>query len=328
MIREKKKVFAGRNVVIVFAAIVSIIGCGKKENRTDVFRLNIASGLNSLDPAQMGSIAAHEIGMQIYDGLVKLDERGNIAPALAKRWEIEDSGKTLRFFLRSGVKFQSNDCFPGDTGRIVTAGDCKYSFERICDPRTKSTGWWLFHSTVVGADDFHDAIERGETKTGVRGFEAPDDTTFVVRLTRSFAPFLSMLAMPYCYVVPHEAVEKYSENFFQHPVGTGAFVLDHWTPDVELVLKRNPFYWDTASQGNIETINVSFVNDTKTEFLEFTNGELDEVSAIAQGFENAVFDESGNLQGDYKKYTSLSLPALTSEYYGILLDTTEDAAKS
>ncbi|HET7153357.1 MAG TPA: ABC transporter substrate-binding protein [Candidatus Kapabacteria bacterium] len=323
------KFFAQRYVIVITALVIAgIAGCGKKENKPDVFRLNIASGLNSLDPAQMGSIAAHEIGMQIYEGLVKVNEQGDIAPALAKRWEIADSGKTLKFILRSGVKFQNDDCFPNHTGRTVTAGDCKYSFERICDPRTRSTGWWLFHNTVVGADDFHDAIEQGEIKTGVRGFEALDDTTFVVHLTRPFAPFLSMLAMPYSYVVPHEAVEKYGENFFQHPVGAGAFAFDHWTPDVELVLKRNPSYWDSASHGSIETVNVSFVQDTKTEFLQFTKGDLDEVNTIAPGFENAVFDESGNLQGDYKKYTSLSLPALTSEYYGILLDTTEDAGKS
>ncbi len=298
---------------------LALAGCGGGGDSAKEFRFNLASGLGSLDPAQMGSVSAGIAGIQLFDGLVRLDTAGNVAPALASHWRVSDDGTEYRFSLRRDVRFHDDPCFPGGKGRTVSAADVKFSFERICDPRTKSTGWWMFHDRVVGADAFHDSLEHGVTLTGVAGFVVEGDSVFILRLTTPFAPMLAMLTMPYAFVMPCEASDKYGAELFQHPVGTGTFRLDHWTPDVELVLARVPDDWHGA-RGTIERVSVTFAKDVKTEFLEFSRGTRDLALAVPPGFEEDVFDSSGALHGKYAAYHLLSLPALTTEYYGILLD--------
>ena len=157
------------------------------------------------------------------------------------------------------------------------------------------------------------------------GIDAVNDSTVVIRLESSFAPFLLMLTMPYGFIVAREAVQHYGADVFQHPVGTGPYRLDHWKPDEELVLTRHAGYRQ-QSGGTIETVTVTFGRDVKTEFMEFTRGNYDVTMAVAQGFENAVFDSTGAVTQEYQKYRSVALPALTTEYYGILVDPTLDAA--
>src|SRR5205085_3495914 len=106
------------------------------------------------------------------------------------------------------------------------------------------------------------------------------DTTFVINLVKPFAPFAEHLATSFGFVLPREAVEKYGKDFFQHPVGTGAFIFSYWKPDEEIILKRNPKYWQHDSAGNqlplLDEVKFTFIKDDKTLFANFERGVLDE----------------------------------------------------
>lgn len=78
-----------------------------------------------------------------------------------------------------------------------------YSLGRLTDTRVSSPGAW--------------------TMNYVDSIEAPDDSTLHIRLKKPFPAFLSLLTMPYCMVVPQEAVDFLGEDFRTRPVGTGAF---------------------------------------------------------------------------------------------------------
>ena len=75
-------------------------------------------------------MTSHEYIMQLFSGLVRLDDNLEPAPDIAQRWEVSDDGRTYTFYLRQDVKFQD--------GREVKAEDFKYSWERACDPDTGS----------------------------------------------------------------------------------------------------------------------------------------------------------------------------------------------
>jgi peptide/nickel transport system substrate-binding protein len=103
-----------------------------------------------------------------------------------------------------------------------------------------------------------------------------NDSTVELELERPFAPFLALLTLPYCWIVPREAVEYYGEDFFRNPVGTGPFQLAEWRADVRLVLRRNPRYFKRDPQGRrlpyLEHVVVRFLRDPKTAFWEFQRG--------------------------------------------------------
>ena len=74
--------------------------------------------------------------------------------------------------------------------------------------------------------------------------EALNDSTLSIKLNKAFPPFLGILSMQYCSVVPKEAVEHYGSEFGRNPIGTGPFYLKNWEESVKLVLRRNPNYFE------------------------------------------------------------------------------------
>ena len=232
-----------------------MVACGTSDRNSDkqIFRYNESAGIASLDPAFAKDQAMIWASQQLFNGLIQLDTALAVQPAIAKRWEISDDGLTYTFILRRDVYFHRNACFAAGRRRVV-ASDFVYSFNRIVDEKVASPGRWIFDNVAVTDGNY--------------AFSAPNDTTFVVTLKQPFAPFLGMMGMPYCSVVPHEAVEHYGADFRQNPVGTGPFRFQKWKEGVKLVLQRNPNYFERDADGNrlpyLDAIAVTFIVDKQT----------------------------------------------------------------
>jgi peptide/nickel transport system substrate-binding protein len=306
-------------------AAAFIAGCGRPSGAANnSFAYNEIEDLNTLDPARTSARTPWWVGGQIYVGLVGLDSALAPIPMIAKSWSTSEDGRQWTFNLRSDVLFADDPCFPGGTGRKVTAEDVRYSFERICNPATASTGFWVFRGKVVGAEEYYnDSAARA--KGHVAGFNVLNDTTLRIDLVEPSPLLLSLLSMPYCYVVPREAAEKYGTDFFRHPVGAGPFRLAEWKSGERLVLTRNPHYFEKDAAGKalpyLDSVVVTFIADKKTEFAEFQSGHLDAVTSIDPAFLDQVISPDGkSLVGDYTKYHLFNVPSMSIEYYGIMLD--------
>jgi peptide/nickel transport system substrate-binding protein len=250
---------------------------------------------------------------QLFNGLVALDDSLVIQPDLAQSWDISDNGTCYTFRLRSNVWFHPHTFPDGKTfHRKLTAQDVVWSFTRICDPKTASSGLWLFKERVVGVADF----QAGKTQT-VSGFRAVNDTTVEIRLERPFPPFLSLLAMPYAFIVPKEVVDHYGKDFRLHPVGTGAFVFKYWTEGRQLVLHKNPDYFEKGLP-RIDAIVAGFISNRLSAFMELQNGNLDFIEGIDPLLRDELLDSTGKLMPKYAdKLHFFLLPQLTTEYWGI-----------
>ncbi len=285
---------------------------------------------SSLDPVRMNSKVEDDIATNIYEHLVDNSAKLEIEPELASRWEISPDGKTYTFHLRTDVFFHDDACFPAGKGRKMVASDVKYSLERVCDPKTLTSGYWVFQGIVEGADDYflRDSLNKlGKNITEVAGFQVVNDSTFVVKLVQPFAPFLEHLTTSFGFVTAKEAVEKYGKDFFQHPVGTGPFVFDHWKPDEEIVMKRNPHYWQHDGSGNqlplLDEVRFTMIKDDKTLFANFERGVLDEDFTIPTESFDQIVTADKNLTPAYqsKKYQLQHVTAMCSYFIDILCTT-------
>src|SRR6185437_15267837 len=182
-----------------------ITSCNHHEKVKNIFRYNEQSGVATLDPAFAKSQSIMWVIHQIYNTLVQTDNNLNLVPSLAKSWDISADNLTFTFHLRNDVFFHDNAAFPNGKGRKMTAYDVEYSFKRIMDPATASSGAWIFNGRV----------------DTVQPFKAIDDTTFQLKLLKPFHPILGVMSMQYCSIIPHEVVEKYGKDFRRHPCGTG-----------------------------------------------------------------------------------------------------------
>lgn len=287
-----------------------------------IFRMNVLRGdPNGLDPVLVDSKHADDIASQIYDKLVDLNDSLNLVPELARSWEVSDDGLSYTFNLRTDVRFQDHESFDGGRGRMMTAEDVQYSLTRCCDPRERSKAFWAFKGKVRGADAFYDAAASGRPIDGVEGFVVLNDSTFRIDLIEPYAPFLYILVNSLGSVVPREAVEHYGVDFARNPVGTGPFTFDYWTEGGELVLLRNPDYWESDMRGNrlpyLDSIAFTFITDDNTQFQSFVTGSLDELFNIPTAqFETVVNAETMELLPEYEGFRLQSVPAMLTWYFG------------
>ncbi|HSI89799.1 MAG TPA: ABC transporter substrate-binding protein, partial [Adhaeribacter sp.] len=286
------------------------------QNEKRVFRYNQPEALSSLDPAFARNQANIWASTQLYNGLVELNDELKPAPSLARRWEISPDGMVYTFYLRPGVHFHDSPVFPNGKGRPVIARDFVYSFNRILDPATASTGAWIFNGKV---------LESAKGVVSDTAFKAVNDSTLRIYLKEPFIAFTEILSMPYAYVVPQEAVQKYGKDFREHPVGTGPFQFKLWDEGNALVFHRNPNYWKTDGRGQqlpyLDAVQISFITDKKMEFINFQQQKLDFLSGIKEGTRDIILQRDGSLQPDFAgKFTVQKVPYLNTEYIGFQLD--------
>jgi len=236
--------------------------------------------------------------------LVQLDDSLNVNPSIAARWEISEDGLTYTFTLRNDVYFHHNECFGAVKNRRVTAEDIKYSFNRLLDPAINSPGSWVFKGKVAKTNPF----------------TAPDDDTFIIKLNKSFRPFLGMLSMQYCSVVPKEAIEFYGSTFRSHPVGTGPFKFKRWIENQSLFLSKNENYFEKGFP-KVDAIRISFIGDRKIAYLEMLNGNIDFFSGLESSYINELVTKEGTIHpAKAEKIQFIKSPYLNSEYLGINLE--------
>ena len=289
---------------------------GRKGTEQQVFHYNEATGIATLDPAFAKNQSIIWAVHQLYNTLVETDDALRIVPSLAYRWEVSEDRKVYIFHLRQDVYFHDHEVFPGGKGRKMTATDVEYSFRRITDPATASSGAWIFNDRI----------------DPVNGFKALDDSTFQLTLVRPFTPVLGLLSMKYCSVVPREVVEKFGHDFRNHPCGTGPFVFKAWEEGQALILHRNSRYFEKDSAGKplprLDGIKISFYDSRATEFLLFRQGKLDFINDIDPSFKDEVLTKKGVLRKDWEGKIRLSKhPYLNTEYLGILVDSSKAVVK-
>ncbi|MDB5246721.1 MAG: transporter substrate-binding protein [Segetibacter sp.] len=282
-----------------------------------MFSYNVQEGIATLDPAFAKSQAPIWAAHQLYNTLVETDSNLNIVPSLAKSWEVSNDRLTYTFHLRNDVLFHDNEAFDNGKGRKMNAADVVYSFSRIMDKATASSGAWIFNNRV---DSTH-------------GFTAVNDSTFQLTLIRPFHPIMGILTMQYCSVVPKEVVEKYGKDFRSHPCGTGPFRFHFWEEGQALVLHKNPHYFEKDEQGKplpyLDAIKVSFLDSKATEFLAFQQRELSFVNDIDPSFKDEVLTKAGELRKDWQQKIILQKhPFLNTEYLGILVDENNPVVKN
>lgn len=302
-----------KTALYMAALLLSLMwSCKSSDPNADkkIFKYNESAGISSLDPAFAKDQAMIWATSQLFNGLIQLDSNLNVQPCIAHSWQISPDGKTYTFYLRNDVFFHPSTCF-ADSTRKVVASDFVYSFNRILDEKVASPGRWIFNEV-----DYNNSTP---------AFSAPNDSTFVIRLRQPFSPFLSILGMPYCFVVPHEVVKYYGSDFRRHPIGTGPFKLQIWKENVKLVMRKNPNYFEKDEKNNnlpyLDGVAITFIIDKQTVFLEFVKGNLDFMNSLDASYKDELLTQTGQLRDKYKNKINMhSQPYLNTEYLGFLMD--------
>jgi peptide/nickel transport system substrate-binding protein len=287
-------------IIILFGILLS--SCEKDSDiKNNIFKYNEYSNISSLDPAFSSTLRNIWPVNQIFNGLVQLDKNLEIKGDIASSWTISEDKKTYTFKIRQDVYFHNSELFGKNLTRNVKAKDFEYSFNRLIDSKIASPGYWVFNN--------------------VKDFKSISDSIFQIELKKEFDPFLGILSMKYCSVVPQEIVAALGDKFSKKPIGTGPFKFKKWDENVKLVLSKNKNYFEHDSLGQklpyLDGIAISFIPDKKSEFMELLSGRLDMVSSPENSIIDQIFDYKGDLNPRFSSnYNLLKSPYLNTEYIG------------
>lgn len=249
----------------LFLFLLTLTACQPKPTETtkQVLRLNMTEDAVSLDPRVVHRVKDLTLTRHLFEGLTRMD--GNHKPqlALAKGYEISEDRHTYTFHLRH-TEWSNGDA--------LIADDFVYSWRRTLDP---SFGSLCAHMLfpIKNAEEVH-ARHLGAEALGVY---ARDDHTLIVELVEPTPYFLELVAFPTFFPV-NRNVDQNFPNWAappgKHFASSGPFFLEKWIPDQEIVLGKNPSYWD-SSNVFLEKIDFSMIADNNTESLLFNQGQLD-----------------------------------------------------
>jgi len=229
---------------------------------------------HTLDPAVSGEMTSHQYILQLFNGLVRLDDDLEPVPDIAREWRVSDDGRTYTFYLRRDVRFHD--------GREVKAEDVEYSWQRACDPNTSSQTAATYLGDIVGVNK----VLAGESRE-ISGIRVIDDYALEVTIDAPKAYFLSKLTYPTAFVVDKTNVSSGSE-WWHHPNGTGPFRLKEWDENNWLVLERNERYYGKSA----EVGSVVFHLWGGIPMNMYETGEID-AAGVSVGYIDKVTDEAG-----------------------------------
>jgi peptide/nickel transport system substrate-binding protein len=187
----------------------------------------LTSAITSAGPSQL-------VSGKIFDGLLTYDAKLQPQPQLATAWSVSADGLTVRLALRAGVRWHD--------GKPFTSEDVAFSLLKI---------WKVYHSRGRG------------TFANVDKVDTPDALTVIWHLSKPAPYLLSALASTESQVLPahlYRAGAVLTNPVNNAPVGTGPFRFVRWNRGSDIVLERNPDYWQ-AGQPWLDQLIFRFLPD-------------------------------------------------------------------
>ncbi|MBD5082409.1 MAG: peptide ABC transporter substrate-binding protein [Ruminococcaceae bacterium] len=235
--RFKRFMGAAVSAALVLS-VIACTGCSKDDGENYIFKYDIAQNPRTLDPQTATDSSSYEIIANMFEGLLQIDNDGNIQNAVAEKYTISPDGLVYTFDLRQDVFWTDGDKFEAQ----CTANDFVFAFQRLFRPSTKSKTAGDFFC-IKNAKE----INKGSiTDMSELGVKAEGDFKLVITLEAPTPSFLSMLttapAMP-CNEEYYNSTDGRYGLYADSIASNGAFYLfrwnyDQWSKDNNSIIMR------------------------------------------------------------------------------------------
>jgi peptide/nickel transport system substrate-binding protein/oligopeptide transport system substrate-binding protein len=202
----------------------------------------------SLDPLHTYTTFESQFYTAIYEGLVVADPLTlQPLPGVARTWQSPDNGKTWIFTLRPDALYSNGD--------RLRAQDFVSTWLRMLSPANNAENSYLF-DVIKGARAYRMGQQKDPSTVGIR---AVSDDTLRVELDSPAPHFLKMLTHIAFLPLHPSLVRSTDWNEASTVIGNGPYVLASRS-DAEILLSKNPRYWDAANV-EIDRIRIRFMDD-------------------------------------------------------------------
>jgi peptide/nickel transport system substrate-binding protein len=214
-------------------------------------RIGLAEDPDVLDPTLARSFVGRVVFMALCDKLFDIDEKLNIVPQLAEKYEWSADNKALTLHIRAGVLFHD--------GEKLDAAAVKFNIER--------------HKTLPGSN------RRGELAL-VSSVDIIDPMTVRLNLSAPFSPLLAALSDRAGMMVSPKAAQAAGDKFGSKPVCSGPFKFVERVAQDRITLERFDGYWNKAAV-NFGKLTYTPIPDATVRLANLKSGQLDFIERVA-----------------------------------------------
>lgn len=190
-----------------------------------------------------GAAIPQALMSNVYEGLVEIDQDGEVQPLLAESWDVSEDGRTYTFRLHDGVTFSNGEAF--------TAEDVKFSIDRV-----RSDAW------VSSLKSKMDVVETVDVVSG---------TEVEIVLSRPSSSWLFDMGTLVGAMFDPSGVDDLANE----AIGTGPFVITEWARGEAITMEAREDYWGAAP--NVQTATLRYFADAVATTNALRAGDVDVV---------------------------------------------------
>ncbi|HPE41920.1 MAG TPA: ABC transporter substrate-binding protein, partial [Thermotogota bacterium] len=250
--------------ILVLGLLLFSFGFAKSNVPSDTLVIAANTGIFiTLDPGMVYEVLPGKIVDAMYAKIVELEAQGETlvpVPRLAEKWEISEDAMTYTFTMRKGLKFANGD--------PLNANDAVWSLKRSM--KMNSSSKWLIESVGINEENVDQTITLIDDYTFTMQFDKPYASNIILGiLTNQFASVVNRKQLE-----PHMAGDDLGQKWLDdNSAGAGAYVLQRWERNNQIVLVANPNY--VLGQPKIRRIIVRDVPEAANQRLMVEKGDAD-----------------------------------------------------
>lgn len=263
------------SVFMLTTLTIALSGCSgdKAGENSSKITIGILQDIeDSLDPHKAVAAGTKEVFFNMFEGLVKPDENGNIIPAVASDYHPSDDGKVYTFTLRKGIKFHD--------GSPVTVEDIKYSIDKCADT---SNG-----EPLIAAF------------SNIESVNILDEETVEIVLKEADTEFAVFLANVTAAIIPAS-----NESPDTNPIGTGPYKYVSRSPQENFIMEQYDEYWGEGA--HIKNVILKVRSSADSYVMDLEGGSVDMIARITATQAAELSDEFNVLEGTMNLVQALYL---------------------
>ena len=326
-------------ILCAFLLLSTFTACGEIKGSDAGIVFPIDKDPEYLDPQIISFAGSKNIIANCFEGLVALNNQGEIVPGCAESWDVSPDGLTYTFRLRQNARWRVS-IYAGpliglsskETNSLpVTAQDFDFGITRALLPETKSPVAKALYC-IKNAEK----VNSGKMNSKHLGIKALDDYTLQIQLERADPDFLYTLLEPGCMPC--------NETFFKATGGryglavkyliyNGPFYINNWVDDASVSIRKNDYYYDSENVLP-RSVYYSINNEQNTRLDKLKNKTYSVSPLTAQqsqqiadkknysvmSFDSGVLSFVFNCADDVLKNKSIRRALASSLDYGILTE--------
>lgn len=226
----------------VALALLALAACTPAEADTSTLRVIRGESFDGWNPDSAAAYATYQTLDNVLEPLLRSNPDGTtVDPGIATAWEYDAAAHTWTFTLRDDAAFSD--------GSPLTSKDVAFSL-----------------------DIWQDGPNFGSLYAGIEGVTTPDEHTVVFQMTGPETTLPILMTWTSAAIYPADFGGRTAEEFFQKPIGAGAFSVKSWSTGGEIVLAANEHYYEPVG---VERVVIKTVTDANQGAALIESGQAD-----------------------------------------------------